>query len=51
MTAPRLVRISGALAEARPLGGAALYELARVGRRGLLAEVVRIDGDLGTLQV
>ena len=51
MTAPRLLRISGALAEASPLRGASLYELARVGRNGLLAEVVRIDGDRGTLQV
>lgn len=51
MTTPRLVRICGALAEAEPLGNAALYELARVGRRGLLGEVVRIDGERGTLQV
>ncbi|HEU5358584.1 MAG TPA: V-type ATP synthase subunit A [Gemmatimonadales bacterium] len=51
MTAPVLVRVSGALAEARPLRGATLYELARVGDRGLFAEVVRLDGDRGTLQV
>jgi V/A-type H+-transporting ATPase subunit A len=31
--------------------GAALYELARVGRRGLLGEVIRVQGDLATLQV
>ncbi|HSC57962.1 MAG TPA: V-type ATP synthase subunit A [Gemmatimonadales bacterium] len=51
MTTPSLVRVSGALAEARPLRDATLYELARVGHRGLFAEVVRLDGDRGTLQV
>jgi V/A-type H+-transporting ATPase subunit A len=47
----RVLRISGALAEAEPLGGATLYELVRVGDRGLLGEVVRITGDRGTIQV
>jgi len=46
-----VLRISGALAEAEPLGGATLYELVRVGDRGLLGEVVRITGDRGTIQV
>jgi V/A-type H+-transporting ATPase subunit A len=48
----RLVRIVGALAEAEPLAeGASLYELVRVGSRGLLGEVVRIAGRRGTIQV
>ena len=51
MSTPRLTRITGALAEARPLPRAALYELARVGRRGLLGEIIRIRGDGATLQV
>jgi V/A-type H+-transporting ATPase subunit A len=51
VTSPRLTRISGALAEARPMGDAALYELARVGRRGLWAEVIRVEGDAATMQV
>ena len=51
MSGAALVRLSGALAEARPMPGAALYELARVGRRGLLGEVIRVQGDLATLQV
>lgn len=51
MSDARLVRIHGALVEARPAGGAGLYELARVGERGLLAEVVRLDGDTAMLQV
>jgi V/A-type H+-transporting ATPase subunit A len=48
---PRLVRISGALAEAEPLPGATLYELVRVGMAGLVGEVVRIAGDRATIQV
>ncbi|HSE65377.1 MAG TPA: hypothetical protein VLB12_00225, partial [Gemmatimonadales bacterium] len=48
---PRLTRISGALAEARPMADAALYELARVGRLGLWAEVIRVEGDAATMQV
>ena len=51
MSAARLVRIAGALAEATPLPDAALYELARVGRRGLLGEVIRVAGSTATLQV
>ncbi|HEX2451790.1 MAG TPA: V-type ATP synthase subunit A [Gemmatimonadales bacterium] len=51
MTGPRLTRVTGALAEAEPLPGAALYELARVGRRGLLSEVIRVKADTATLQI
>jgi V/A-type H+-transporting ATPase subunit A len=51
MSAPRLTRVTGALAEARPMPRAALYELARVGRRGLLGEIIRVKGDTATLQV
>lgn len=46
-----LVRVSGALAEAVGLGAASLYELVRVGGRGLLGEVIRLTGDRGTIQV
>jgi len=46
-----LVRLSGSLAEARPMEGAALYEIARVGTRRLLGEVIRVQGDVATLQV
>ncbi len=51
MSGARLIRISGSLAEAQPMTGAALYELARVGHRGLLGEVIRVQGDIATLQV
>ena len=45
-----VTRIAGALVEARPCAPA-LYELAYVGEHRLLAEVVRVRGDLATLQV
>lgn len=48
---PTIVRLTGALAEARPLRQASLYELARVGERGLLGEVIRVEGETATLQV
>ncbi len=46
-----VVRISGVLVEARPAREAFLYEMALVGERKLLGEVIRLDGDTATLQV
>lgn len=51
MIAPRILRVSGALAEAAPLPGVSLYELVRVGSRGLLGEVIRVTGERATIQV
>ncbi len=51
MSGARIVRVTGTLAEARPLADAGLYELVRVGEQGLLGEVIRFDGDLATLQI
>jgi len=45
-----VTRVAGALVEARPCAPA-LYELAYVGARRLLAEVVRVEHDTATLQV
>ncbi|HEU4938848.1 MAG TPA: V-type ATP synthase subunit A [Vicinamibacterales bacterium] len=50
-TTGRLTRVVGALAEATGLPGVALNELTRVGDRRLLAEVLRVSGDIATLQV
>ncbi len=47
----RILRVSGALAEAGPMPEAALYELVRVGRRGLFGEVIRVAGERCTIQV
>ncbi len=51
MTDARITRVAGAIAEASPLPGVALYELVEVGKRRLLGEVIRIDGDVATIQV
>lgn len=48
---PTIRRIAGSLVEAAPLPRASLYELVRVGERGLFGEIVRTDGDVATLQV
>ena len=50
MIGARIVRVAGALIEARPLEGA-LYELALVGTNRLLGEIVRQSGDTATIQV
>ncbi|MBT8483158.1 MAG: V-type ATP synthase subunit A [Myxococcales bacterium] len=51
MTEARIIRVAGAIAEAKPLGDAALYELVEVGERRLLGEVIRIQDDVATIQV
>ena len=51
MTDARIIRVAGAIAEARPLGDAALYELVEVGVLRLLGEVIRIQADVATIQV
>jgi len=48
---PRVLRVTGGLVDAAPVGGAALYELVRVGERRLLGEVIRLAGEQATLQV
>lgn len=47
----RIVKISGPTVVARGLDGVALNEVVRVGHEGLLGEVIRISGELATLQV
>ena len=51
MTGACVVRVAGAIVEARPLPNVALFELAYVGAKRLLAEVIRIRGDVAVLQV
>jgi V/A-type H+-transporting ATPase subunit A len=47
----RIIRVAGAIAEASPMGDVALYELVEVGERKLLGEVIRLDGQVATIQV
>ena len=51
MSDARITRITGTLAEARPLRDAGLYELVRVGARGLLGEIIRFKDEAATLQI
>ncbi len=47
----RIIRAAGALVEAAPLRNVGLFEIARVGPRKLLGEVIRLDGEVATIQV
>lgn len=51
MTGPAVTRVSGSIVEVAPLGGAFLYEVVRLGERGLLGEVVRLAGERASIQV
>jgi len=48
---PRLVRISGPIVDAVNMRAAQMYEVIEVGPRHLVGEVVRLVGDLATIQV
>jgi V/A-type H+-transporting ATPase subunit A len=47
----RLVRVAGPTVVVHGLDGAALNEVVFVGEEGLLGEVIRVEGDLATVQV
>ncbi|MGL4176569.1 MAG: V-type ATP synthase subunit A [Dermatophilaceae bacterium] len=47
----RVARVSGPLVEVRGLAGARLLDLVRVGEDRVSGEVIRVDGDLATVQV
>ena len=51
MNEARITRVVGALAEASGMRDARLNELVRVGRAGLQGEVLRVAGNIATLQV
>ena len=47
----KLTRISGPIITAKGMGMAQMYEVVQVGDLGLVGEVVRVVGDLATIQV
>lgn len=47
----QIYRISGSTVEATGLPGARMYDVARVGSLGIMGEVIRIEGDITTVQV
>ena len=51
MSAPRIVRVSGPATQAGGATGLFMGEVVRVGPRRLTGEIIRIDGDVATIQV
>ncbi len=47
----QVVRIAGPVVGARGLKGARLYDVVRVGEAGLVGEIIRLTGDVATIQV
>ena len=47
----RVRKISGPVVTAANMGGAAMYELVRVGAERLVGEIIRLEGDVVTIQV
>ncbi|MDR7542677.1 MAG: V-type ATP synthase subunit A [Armatimonadota bacterium] len=46
-----IINIAGPAVIARGIPGARMYDLVRVGREGLLGEIIRLDGDTAFIQV
>lgn len=51
MTDGRIIRIAGPVVAAAGLEGVRLYDVALVGEQGLVGEVIRLAGDVTTIQV
>jgi hypothetical protein len=45
-----LFQVSGPVVVADGMGGAAMYELVRVGHDSLIGEIIRLEGDSATIQ-
>lgn len=43
--------VSGPVVTAEKMSGAAMYELVRVGYDELVGEIIRLEGDMATIQV
>ncbi len=47
----KIVRISGPVIEADDMRGAKMYDVVRVGDENLIGEIIRLNGDVATIQV
>ncbi|KAH8353607.1 hypothetical protein KR084_012090 [Drosophila pseudotakahashii] len=47
----RIFGVSGPVVNAEEMAGAAMYELVRVGHYQLVGEIIRLEGDMATIQV
>ena len=45
-----ILQVSGPVVVADGMGGAAMYELVRVGHDNLIGEIIRLEGDSATIQ-
>ncbi len=46
-----IAKITGPVVEAKSMLGSKMYDVVRVGREGLMGEVIRLEGDVATIQV
>jgi V/A-type H+-transporting ATPase subunit A len=51
MIAGSISKITGPVAVAKGMAGAKMYDVVRVGRAGLMGEVIRLEGETATVQV
>jgi len=47
----RIIKIAGPVVDADGMTGAMMYEVVKAGREGLIGEIIRLDGDVATIQV
>lgn len=47
----KIIRVTGSAVEAGGMRGSSMYEMVRVGKEGLLGEIIRLDGDTAFIQV
>ncbi|HOJ99498.1 MAG TPA: V-type ATP synthase subunit A [Termitinemataceae bacterium] len=47
----RLIRISGPIVRAEGLGKAGLFDVVEVGEKGIIGEIIRLEGDQAVIQV
>ncbi len=45
-----IIRISGPVVQAKDMLGARLYDVARIGKQGLIGEIIQVENDIATIQ-
>jgi V/A-type H+/Na+-transporting ATPase subunit A len=51
VNAGKVVRINGPIVRAVGLGGSGLYDVVEIGEKRLIGEIIRLEGDVATIQV
>jgi V/A-type H+/Na+-transporting ATPase subunit A len=47
----KVIRINGPIIKATGLGGSGLYDVVEIGEKRLIGEIIRLEGDLATIQI